>query len=740
MVLIPNTPMIPGIKKRTFNFHDLMMFVAIGRKHVRLMALLLALSLTAGMVVYVYSRPVFYSKNEVQVDYLVRPLDTEQVYKDSARWKIVRAMNDPKLVERTARRLGVNASFNTIKSRYLKKVQIRMDSEKNLVIEVWPYLYSWSESYARELVAEFLQYREEQRFASRDKVIETYRRDMEEVSRKLDEQLGGKFDYRDDKEVTKGMIEFGGVRNIPRELIGIKQQINDLERVLSRLEDPALDTIAKLALISAAEAEKENKVSVGQVVGATPSPATSESEQAAPQNPPGVVVVPSVVKPLESWQSLEKEKRRIEESRRVLAVTYLPGHPKMRGVQKELDDVNTKLELEYSVARDRIDLEYQELLNTQRDLEARLPEYQSLVRKNAKIEQDYKLYQSSHVAWKSYYDRMSKTIESLDWVQDKERIDLTYLGIRDIRDVNNPVSPSRTKLALMSLILGLGLAIGVPVLIEYLDHTVSNVEQIESTFQIRGLGIVPKFEIGEPDRGVLLNSNDHDERNLIENFRVIRTNLLSMGSLSRAPHVTMVTSSTPREGKTVVATNLALSFAQTGARTLLIDTDLRRGRLHRVFGLRKTPGLSGVLTGKHNLDDVIRPVARENLSIITAGEHIHAATELFGSPQFTELMEKLRGQFDRIVLDTPPVLGLSETSALQRWVDGVLLVVWCGRTPVRNLKASIETLAANGANFYGFVLNRLDLSATTNYYQYYYYSYDYYHNYHALEDATGTSA
>jgi polysaccharide biosynthesis transport protein len=149
--------------------------------------------------------------------------------------------------------------------------------------------------------------------------------------------------------------------------------------------------------------------------------------------------------------------------------------------------------------------------------------------------------------------------------------------------------------------------------------------------------------------------------------------------------------------------------------------------------------MSGLLTGKHTLDEVIRPVARENLSIITAGDHIHAATELFGSPQFTELMEKLRGQFDRIVLDTPPVLGLSETSALQRWVDGVLLVVWCGRTPVRNLKASIETLAANGANFYGFVLNRLDLSATTNYYQYYYYSYDYYHNYHALEDA-GTSA
>jgi polysaccharide biosynthesis transport protein len=733
--------MIPGIKKRTFNFHDLMMFVAIGRKHIRLMALLLALSLLAGMVVYVYSRPVYYSKAEVRIDFLARPLDAEQVYHDSARWKIIRAMNDPQIVERTARRLGVTASFNTIKSRYLKKVQIRLDSEKNFIVEAWPYLHSWSESYPKALVAEFLQYREEQRFASRDAIIEAYKRDMEEVGHKLDEQLGGKSNFRDDKEVTQGMIEFGGVKDIPRELIGINQQIDDMERIRARLDDPSLDVVAKLSLISAAEEEKANKVNVGEVVASTPAPGGQDSDQSTVAQPaPGIVVVPGVVKSLDPWQNLEKDKRRIEEEMRVASRTYLPGHSKMRAMQKELDGVNAKLGLEYSVAKNRLDLEYQELLNTQHDLESKLPEYQSLVRKNEKIQQDFRLYQSSHIAWKNYYARMSKTIESLDFIQDKERIDLAYLGIRDIRDIDNPVSPSRIKLAVVSLIMGLGLAIGVPTLIEYLDHTISNVEQVESTFQIRGLGIVPKFEIGEPDRGLLLNSNDRDERNLVENFRVIRTNLLSMGSLSRAPHVTMVTSSTPREGKTVVATNLALSFAQTGAKTLLIDTDLRRGRLHRVFGLRKTPGMSGLLAGKHELDEVIRPVARENLSIITAGDHIHAATELFGSPQFTELMEKLRGRFDRIILDTPPVLGLSETSALQRWVDGVLLVVWSGRTPVRNLKAAIETLSANGANFYGFVLNRLDLSATTNYYQYYYYSYDYYHNYHALEDASGTSA
>jgi hypothetical protein len=459
--------MIPGTKKRAFNFHDLMMFVAIGRKHVRMMALLLGLSLMGGMLVYVYSRPVYYSKAEVRIDYLVRPIDTQAVFKDSGPGKIMRAMNEQQMVERTARRLGVVASYNTIKSRYLKKTAIRPNPEKTaFIIEVWPYLHSWSERYAQALVAEFLQYREEQRFAHIDTVTQTYKRDIEEMELRLDKQLGGKFDYRDEKEITRALIEMGSIRDVPSELIATQKRIREVEYTLSRLEDPVLDAVAKLALISKAEEDKENRVNVGQVVASTPAPG-GESNQASPtSSSPGVVVVPSVVKSIDPWQSLEKEKRRIEEEKRAAGSTYLPGHPKMRAIQKELDDVNTKLELEYAGARDRFDLEYQELINTQRDLESKLPEYQSLLRKKEKLEQDYKLYLAARINYKTRIANAQKMIETLDVIQDKERVNLTYLGIRDIRDIDNPVSPSRGKLALSSLILGLALAIGVPLLIE----------------------------------------------------------------------------------------------------------------------------------------------------------------------------------------------------------------------------------------------------------------------------------
>ena len=111
-------------------------------------------------------------------------------------------------------------------------------------------------------------------------------------------------------------------------------------------------------------------------------------------------------------------------------------------------------------------------------------------------------------------------------------------------------------------------------------------EEVEATFQLRGLGIIPKLGTTD-EQAALLDRHSAKETNLLENFRVIRTNLLSMGAVTKAPQVVIVTSAMPKEGKTFVSSNLALSFAQTGAKTLLMDTDLRRGRLHRLFGYRK---------------------------------------------------------------------------------------------------------------------------------------------------------
>jgi len=414
-----------------------------------------------------------------------------------------------------------------------------------------------------------------------------------------------------------------------------------------------------------------------------------------------------------------------------LSLIYLPGNQKMAGVDKELGQVQQNLEADYELAMQRFDIVVAGLQSHYAELENKLPEYETARHQYAKIQQTAQLHQAGQLGWTNMYGDAAKTISELEYTADKERVNLSFGHMLEYKEA--PVSPNKFKLAILSLLVGIGIAFVIPFLLEYLDYTISNLEQVEATFQMRGLGIIPQIPHDEKQPVLLDVFAAVGDRNLVENFRIVRTNLLAMGALSKPAQVVMVTSAVPKEGKTVISSNLAISFGQTGCRTLLIDSDLRRGRLHRLFGLRKSPGLSDYLIDKVPLDQAIRPSGKENLSILSAGEHLESGTELLGAPKFAELMIHLRTQYDRIIIDTPPILGLSETSVLQSHIDGVLFVIWSGRTPIRSMKTAIDILSANGANFYGFILNRLDLTATTNYYQYYYYSSDYYHSYHALE-------
>jgi len=720
--------MIPGLKRRVFNFYDVMMYVAIARKHLRLMLLLMCLTCMGSLVYYVFARPVFYARSLVRVESIVPlPVDEETVFHDSNMRAVVMQLQAPYVIERTAQKLGVKKSAREIQRKVIKKVAIRLTSDKNLEIEVWGYLNNMTVKWAETLVGEFLKFREEKRIQYRALAVKAYNDEMARIGEQLDKTLESKFNFRDEKDLTRAEIEENLIRAIPHEVVHLKQQLSQMESVRANLAEPGLDIVAKLSLI--ASMDKEIHLNLGQIVGATPDTKPDVERPTSDQ----VVVVPSVATAVEPWEAFEREQRRIQSEIADASKIYLPGHKKMIALRKQLDEVNRHLDLEYQFAKNRFDLKYQSLIDRVRELEAKLPEYQEISKKYAKVQQESALHDAGELAWNNMFGTLAKNVKTLDFAEDKERINLEYLGLMEQKDT--PVSPNRFRIVLIAFFLGGVLGIGVPLLIEYLDHTISNVEQVETTFQMRGLGIIPQITASESERPALLNLEASDERNLVENFRVIRTNLLSMGTLTKNPCVIMTTSAMPKEGKTVVSSNLAISFAQMGAKTLIIDTDLRRGRLHRLFGLRKSPGLSNVLLNRITLDEALRPTGKEGLTIMTAGEHLETGTELLGSEKFTNLMQELRGRYDRVIMDTPPVLGLSETSILQNHVDGVLFVIWSGRTPIRNMKTAIDMLQANGANFYGFVLNRLDLSATTNYYQYYYYSNDYYHSYHALENA-----
>jgi capsular exopolysaccharide synthesis family protein len=728
--------MIPGLNKRVLNFYDLMLYVALVRKHLRLMILLICMSLLVGLAVYVYSRPIYYSRSTIRVDSLSLPLDTDKVYHDGNLAAVISELKGPQVLERTAARLGVIASHSDVQTKFLRTIKIVPNTAGNLEVEVWSYIPTWPAHWTQTMVEEFMALRAEQRAKYRDTVITAYNEELKHFNDKITTDQAEKTSFQDQARFTQAVVDVTRLHDLPSRLAQIQQRIDQLNSIRQRLDDPTIDTVARLSLIASADAQAP--VQIGQAVPGAIQSLSVTGSGFSPEQPDALtsedVVVPGLITEETDWQRLDKRQRELLLEIDDLSVKYRDGNKRMVAARTELQQVQRSLEDDYQVARNRFDLILRNLTDTYHDLEKQLPDYDAANRKFNNIQEASILQQSRQLAWANMYKDAAQTIASLQYTADKEKVNLAFEQMLDLKDTA-PVSPNKFKLALLSLLMGLVLAFVVPFLIEYLDYTLSNLEEVEATFQMRGLGIIPQLP-SEANQPLLLDvATDGDERNLIENFRVVRTNLLAMGTLTKPAHVTMVTSAVPKEGKTVISSNLAISFSQTDARTLLMDTDLRRGRLHRLFGLRKSPGLSDYLLGKVPLDEAIRPSGKPNLSILSAGQHIDSGTELLGSPNFRELMTLLRSQYDRIIMDTPPVLGLSETSILQNQVDGVLFVIWSGRTPIRNMKTAIDILSANGANFYGFILNRLDLSTTTNYYQYYYYSSDYYHSYHALENA-----
>lgn len=302
-----------------------------------------------------------------------------------------------------------------------------------------------------------------------------------------------------------------------------------------------------------------------------------------------------------------------------------------------------------------------------------------------------------------------------------------FVGVETLRD-KDPVSPSKFKLVIFGLALSLGLSLGVPMLVHLFDTSASRVQQIEAATGVRGVGIIPltsKSLIEQIFRSPVIDAKVPNF--LLEAFRVVRSHiLLNPNKATKRSQVIMVTSARPSEGKSSMASNLAWAFYSMGERTLLVDCDLRRGRIGAITDTPNQVGMSNLLTGRASEIDAVMRTESDKLDVIPRGPIIAGSTEMLCQATFLQMVADWRTKYDRIILDTPPVLGLSETIGIQAAADGVLLVIRAHSTRFMDVTAAVENLKKAGAHLYGFVLNAVDLTKLTNHYYYYYYSPSYY--------------
>lgn len=287
-----------------------------------------------------------------------------------------------------------------------------------------------------------------------------------------------------------------------------------------------------------------------------------------------------------------------------------------------------------------------------------------------------------------------------------------------------PAKPNRPLIFSIGSILGLSLGIGFAFLRNYLDRTIKNPEEIEGK-GISVLAWVPSIEelseLGSSQLEFIVANKPNATAS--ESFKALRTRVM-YSKLESELKTILVTSSVPSEGKTTVAINLSGSFALADKKVLLLDCDLRKPRIHSVFKSERFPGLSDYLFSNVSLEDIIRPTKLQNLSFITSGTIPPNPSELLGSKQMSDFLEKLRELYDIIILDSPPFISVTDPEILARISDGTVLIVQANKTPMDAfLKTCARIVNIDHHKFLGSVLNNFSLKSAYGYYYNYYYYY-----------------
>ncbi len=299
-----------------------------------------------------------------------------------------------------------------------------------------------------------------------------------------------------------------------------------------------------------------------------------------------------------------------------------------------------------------------------------------------------------------------------------------YVDVVDPAVFSRPVSGGEQLNIIFGGLIGMLLGVGAAFFLEYLDRSIRSSADVESSLGLPVLGSIPAFEPDPEGRPLHLVAVKEPDGLASEAYRLLRTNLAFSTTRERPLATLLFTSPGPAEGKSTTVSNLAAVLAARGDRTLVVDADLRRGELHDVFDILRSPGLSDLLVGGIDDREAIRPEVRPCLDILPAGQRPPNPSELLGSQAMSDFLDEWRHQYRWVLLDAPPVLAVTDPSVLAVQTDAVVVVIRAGETDRRAAWRAFEQLRRVNARVAGAVLNELKASgAGDGYYMDYYYGY-----------------
>jgi capsular exopolysaccharide synthesis family protein len=405
--------------------------------------------------------------------------------------------------------------------------------------------------------------------------------------------------------------------------------------------------------------------------------------------------------------------------------TYKPAYPKMVKLKEQIYQIKKKMDSEAKKIITGVKKDYDAALKREKYLRS---EFEVQKKEALNLKDYFVQYQILKREVDTNRELYNGLLQKLKETGVSETLKASNIQVIDRAEIpESPYKPNKRLNIILSIIVGLFGGIGLAFFVEYLDNTIKTPEDLEKRVSLPTLGFIPYHENNEGDLPIEYITHADSKSPVSEAYCTLRTFLL-LSTGGRPPRIIAITSPAREEGKTTTAINTAISFARSGAKVLIIDADMRRPKLHRLFDVDNTSGLSTYLSGIEELtEDLMKETNIPNLHVITSGPVPPNPAELLNSLRLKELINSLY-LYNFIIFDTPPVIGLPDSLILSSYTDGVMLIAKSGKTTKETTLETRRMLEAVGAKILGIVLNAVDQSAMRyshyyNYYRSYYRSY-----------------
>jgi polysaccharide biosynthesis transport protein len=414
-----------------------------------------------------------------------------------------------------------------------------------------------------------------------------------------------------------------------------------------------------------------------------------------------------------------------------LNTQFGPSYPRVAQLNSQLKEVDAQMQVELHKALDHVRGEYMQALQRENLLRDAMDKQKQEANQLNESAIEYSLLKRDVDTNRTLYEGLLEKLKEAGVTAG-----LRSNNFRTVDVARVPTAPSEPNVPrnlIFALALGLTTGVGLAFLLEGVDNTVRTPEQAQLISSLPSLGMIPlgsrsgnepgskaRLSVAGSREAVELITQSRPQSQMAESYRALRTSLL-LTSLGAPPKVILITSALPREGKTTTSLNCSIVLAQKGSRVLLIDADLRRPSVHKTLGMGPRTGLSNVLTGSATLQQAtVRSSVLPTLFVLPAGTPPPNPAELLASSNMADILTELRGQYDHIVIDTPPTLSVTDAVIMSPRADTVILVIRSGQTTKQALRRARDILVRVNARVSGVLLNAADLSSPDYYYYYEY--------------------